>query len=428
MSKVEKKDYLDEAVQPFNLRTAMEEAARCTLCHDAPCSKGCPAGTDPGKFIRSIRFRNFKGAAETIRENNVLGGCCANVCPYDRLCEEACSRTGIDRPIEIGKLQRFAVEQEKLFDMAVLTAPEATKAKVACVGSGPASLSCAAKLAINGYKVTIFEERAKAGGVLTYGIAPSRLPQEVVDFDIQKVKDLGVEFVFNTKIGKDVSVDELKQQEFEAIFLGMGLWQPKMVEVPGMDLQGVTNAVEFLENARNNDGKVDIGDHIIVIGGGDVAMDCAATAKLVGANRVNIVYRRTVEEAPADFKEIQYVQSMGVNLITKFRPKEILGENGKVVGMLAEGTDDYSELKIKADTIVFAIGQSPEDVKAVVNVDVSEKGFVAADENKGITSTEGVFAAGDVVNGGKTVVEAVAQGKDSADSIMDYLSKKEGVK
>lgn len=428
MSKVEKKDYLDEAVQPFNLRTAMEEAARCTLCHDAPCSKGCPAGTDPGKFIRSIRFRNFKGAAETIRENNVLGGCCANVCPYDRLCEEECSRTGIDRPIEIGKLQRFAVEQEKLFDMAVLTAPEATKAKVACVGSGPASLSCAAKLAINGYKVTIFEERAKAGGVLTYGIAPSRLPQDVVDFDIQKVKDLGVEFVFNTKIGKDVSVDELKQQGFEAIFLGMGLWQPKMVEVPGMDLQGITNAVEFLENARDNDGKVDIGDHIIVIGGGDVAMDCAATAKLVGANRVNIVYRRTVEKAPADFKEIQYVQSMGVNLITKFRPKEILGENGKVVGMLAEGTDDYSELKIKADTIVFAIGQSPEDVKTVVNVDVSEKGFVAADENKGITSTEGVFAAGDVVNGGKTVVEAVAQGKDSADSIMDYLSKKEGVK
>lgn len=428
MSRVEKRDYLDEAVKPFNLRTALEEASRCTLCHDAPCSKGCPAGTEPGKFIRSLRFRNFKGAAETIRENNILGGVCANVCPYDRLCEQACSRTGIDRPIEIGKLQRFAVEQEELFDMKILTAPEATKEKVACIGSGPASLACAAKLALQGYKVTIFEEREKAGGVLSYGIAPARLPQKVVDFDIQKVKDLGVEFVFNTKVGKDVTIDELKKEGYKAFFIGIGLWQPKMIDVPGMDIDGVTNAVEFLERARSTDGKIDIGNDVLVIGGGDVAMDCAATAKLVGAERVNIVYRRTVEEAPADIKEIQYVQSMGVNMYTKFRPKEVVGENGKVVGLIAEGADDYSELKLKADTIVFAIGQAPEDVNSIAGLELVNTGCIKADPENGNTNVEGIFAAGDIVNGGKTVVEAVAQGKAAANSIVEYLAKKEGVK
>ena len=428
MSKVVKKDYLDEAVQGFNIRTAIEEASRCTLCHDAPCSKGCPAGTEPDKFIRSIRFRNFKGAAETIRENNVLGGVCARVCPYDRLCEEACSRTGIDRPIQIGLLQRFAVDQESLFGMNILTAPEATKEKVACIGSGPASLSCATKLALQGYKVTIFEEREKAGGVLTYGIAPARLPQQTVDFDIQKVKDLGVEFVFNTKVGKDVTIDELKSQGFKAFFIGIGLWKPKMVDIPGINLDGVTNAVDFLEKARSNDGKINAGDNVLVIGGGDVAMDCAATAKLIGTNRVAIVYRRTVEEAPADIAEIEYVQSLGINIFSKFRPKEIVGENGKVVGLIAEGTDDYSELKMKADTIVFAIGQAPEDVNAVAGVELISTGCIKADPEKGTTNVEGIFAAGDIVNGGKTVVEAVAQGKDAADSIMEYLMKKEGAK
>jgi dihydropyrimidine dehydrogenase (NAD+) subunit PreT len=176
LSKVEKKKFTDESDKQYgyNLRTAREEALRCLLCEDAPCSKGCPAGTDPGSFIKSIRFNNVKGAAETIRSNNVLGGTCARVCPYDRLCEEYCSRCGIDKPIQIGRLQRFAVEQEKSFKMKVLEAPQKKKAgKVACIGAGPASLACAAKLATNGYKVTIYDEQEKAGGVLSYGITPA---------------------------------------------------------------------------------------------------------------------------------------------------------------------------------------------------------------------------------------------------------------
>jgi dihydropyrimidine dehydrogenase (NAD+) subunit PreT len=423
-----KRDYLDEAVHGYNLKTATEEAARCVLCYDAPCSKGCPADTKPADFIRSIRFRNIKGAAATIREANALGGCTAKVCPYDRLCEEACSRTGIDKPIQIGRLQAFAVAMEKEYDMKVLEAPEATKEKVACIGAGPASLACAQKLALQGYKVTILEEFEKPGGVLTYGIIPSRLPQDVVDFDIQKVKDLGVEIVLNKKVGRDISISQLKEQGFKAIFIGTGLWKSKALDIKGKDLNGVTYAVDFLKKARSSMGEMKVKGDVVVIGGGDVAMDCAATAKLLGADKVTIVYRRTIEEAPADIAELEYVQALGIGISTKFKPQEILGEDGKVKGFLAEGTDGFSQLKLKADHVIFAIGQEAENMKEIADISLNDNGTIACDLNKGFTNEEGIFAAGDIVNGGKTVVEAVAAGKSVAESIMSYLSKKEGVK
>lgn len=426
MSKVVKAKYTADAVDGFTLRTAMEEAARCLLCEDAPCSKGCPAGTDPGKFIRSIRFRNLKGAAETIRENNVLGGSCARICPYDRLCEEYCSRCGIDKPIQIGKLQRFVVEQEKAHKMKILTAPAKKKDdKVACIGSGPSSLACAAKLAQAGYQVTIFEAAEKAGGVLTYGITPARLPQHVVDFDIKAVKDLGVKFVFDTKVGEDITVDELKKAGFKAFFIGAGLWDAKIPEIPGKGLKGVTNAIDFLKAARDSKGEFDPGKKVVVIGGGDVAMDCATTAKLLGAD-VKIYYRRTLEEAPANMTEIQYAISLGVTISTNFAPKEILG-NGKVEFAVFQGRDGVSEAKVAADTVVFAIGQAAEDMTKIAAVKVTDKGTIAANA-KGKTNVAGIFAAGDIVNGGKTVVEAVAAGKEAAAEIISYLEKKEGVK
>ena len=422
-----KRDYLDEAVHGYNLKTAMEEAARCVLCYDAPCSKGCPSDTKPADFIRSIRFRNIKGAAATIREANALGGCTGKTCPYDRMCEEACSRTGIDKPIQIGRLQSFAVAMEKEYNMNVLKAPKADKEKVACIGSGPASLTVAQRLAMQGYKVTIFEEFEKPGGVLTYGIIPSRLPQDVVDFDIQKVKDLGVEFVMNTKVGRDITIQQMKDQGYKAFFIGTGLWKSKELDVKGKDLNGVTYAIEFLKKARTSKGQWKIEGEVIVIGGGDVAMDCAATAKLLGADRVTIVYRRTVEEAPADIAELEYVQALGVSIFTKFKPKEFLGEGGKVTGLLAEGTDGYSQLQLKADMIVVAIGQEAEDMKKIVPLELNENGTIACDITKGFTNIDGVFAAGDIVNGGKTINEAVAAGKSVAESIVKYLSKKEGV-
>jgi dihydropyrimidine dehydrogenase (NAD+) subunit PreT len=368
-----------------------------------------------------------KGAAETIRENNVLGGSCARVCPYDRLCEEACSRCGIDRPIEIGKLQRFAVEQEQAFKMKILTAPAQKKAaKVACVGAGPASLACAAKLARAGYRVTIFEAAKKAGGVLTYGITPARLPQQVVDFDIKAVKDLGVKFIFDTKVGEDITADELKKAGYQAIFIGAGLWDAKLPDIPGKGLKGVTSAIDFLKAARESRGAFDPGKRVVVIGGGDVAMDCATTAKLLGAENVMIYYRRTLEEAPANMAEIQYAVSLGVTVVTNFAPKEITG-GGQVEFAVFKGRDGVSEARVAADRVVFAIGQAPEDMTKLAALRVTEKGLIAVNA-KGKTNVAGVFAAGDAANGGKTVVEAVAAGKAAADEIIGYLEKKEGVK
>ena len=421
MSKVVKADYTAEAVAGFNSRTALEEAARCLLCHDAPCSKGCPAGTNPAKFIRSIRFRNGRGAAETIRENNILGGTCARVCPYDNLCEEACSRCGIDRPIEIGKLQRFAIEQEEAYGMKVLSVPAEKKAgKVACVGAGPASLAVASELAKEGYDVTIFEREAKAGGVLTYGIVPSRLPQSVVDYDISKVEELGVKFVFNT----EVKAADL--EGFDAAFIGVGLWGPNLPGIEGIDLPGVYAAVDYLKAARSGAEGFNAGKRVLVVGGGDVAVDCAVTAKLQGAEDVKIVYRRTIEEAPGNLNEFQYALSLGIGMTTGMAPDSIVGD-GKVEAVNFKGfRDEAAKLTLSADTIVFATGQKAEDVRAIAGVDVTDKKTIAADAN-GITNVDGIFSAGDIVNGGKTVVEAVAAGKVAAFSIMQYLEKK-GVK
>ena len=418
MSKVVKAKYTAEAVAGFNHRTAMEEAARCLLCHDAPCSQGCPAGTDPAKFIRSIRFRNVKGAAETIRENNILGGSCARVCPYDRLCEEACSRCGIDKPIQIGKLQRYAIEQEKVFKMKVLKAPAKKKAaKVACVGAGPASLAAAAELAKAGYRVTVFEREAKAGGVLTYGIVPSRLPQAVVDHDIAQVKGLGVKFEFN----KEVKAADL--EAYDAVFVGTGLWGSNMPKIEGIEKAGVYSAVEYLKAARSGQAGFDAGKKVIVVGGGDVTTDCAVTAKLQGAEDVKIVYRRTIEEAPANIEEFHYALSLGIGITTGMAPAAIKGAD-KVEAVEFKGFRDDSQLVLEADTIVFATGQVAEDMSVVAPVKIADKGLIKAPKGK---AGGKFFAAGDIVNGGKTVVEAVAAGKEAADAMIAYLEKK-GVK
>ena len=420
MSKVVKANYTAEAVAGFTHRTAMEEAARCLLCHDAPCSKGCPAGTDPAKFIRSIRFRNDRGAAETIRENNILGGTCARVCPYDRLCEEACSRCGIDKPIEIGKLQRYAIEQEEAYGMKTLSAPEKKVGNVACVGAGPASLAVAAELAKAGYNVTILEREAKAGGVLTYGIVPSRLPQAVADHDIAQVEGLGVKFQFNTEV-KAADLDA-----YDAVFVGAGLWADNLPKIDGIELDGVYAAVDFLKEARTKAEGFNPGKKVLVVGGGDVAVDCAVSAKLLGAEDVKIVYRRTLEEAPGNMTEFHYALSLGIGMTTGMAPAAVKG-NGKVEAVEFKGfRDEAAELTLSADTIVFATGQKAEDMAAVAGVKVTDKGTIAADDT-GATDVEKIFAAGDIVNGGKTVVEAVAAGKVAAASMIAYLEKK-GVK
>lgn len=401
MSKILKLAYGMEKSTGFNYRLAMEEASRCLLCEDAPCSKGCPAGTDPAKFIRSLRFKNIKGAAETIRENNPLGGSCAWVCPYDRMCEEECSRCGIDKPIQIGKIQRYLVEEEQAMSAKFVGAGKKIGKKVALIGAGPASLACARELAIAGVDTTIFEKQAKAGGVLRYGITPTRLPDRVVDFDIELIKELGVKFEFGKEI-KFEDIEKLKN-DYGAVFVGVGLWDSKKVNIEGSELKGVESAIDFLFKARTGEIK-ELPDRVVVIGGGDVAMDCATTARQLGSEKACICYRRSIEEAPANIDEISFVREMGIPIYTGFAPEKICGENGRVTGLVAKGMKDDNEMTLKADMVIFAIGQ--EQVEEY-------KDFVAGD---------GVFSGGDALHGvGITVVESVCEGKEAAYQILDYI-------
>ena len=299
--------------------------------------------------------------------------------------------------------------------MKTLEAGEAKPGKVACIGAGPASLAAAAELRKAGYAVTIFEKEEKAGGMLTYGIVPSRLPQSVIDHDVAMVEAMGVKFEF----GKKVTIADV--DDYDAVFVGTGLWGTKLPEIPGTELKGVYAAADYLKAARTS-GKQE-GKKVVVIGGGDVAVDCAVTAKLLGAEDVRIVYRRTLEEAPGNMNEFQYALSLGIGMTTNMAPAAIEGA-GRVEAMTftgREGKLDGSELKLACDTVVFAIGQKAEPVEGVA---ANEKGGVAAEEGK--TNVAKVFAAGDIVNGGKTVVEAVAAGKEAAAAIAAYLEK--GVK
>ena len=330
-----------------------------------------------------------------------MGGSCAWVCPYDRMCEEECSRCGIDKPIQIGKIQRYLVEEEQAMSAKFVGAGKKIGKKVALIGAGPASLACARELAIAGVDTTIFEKQAKAGGVLRYGITPTRLPDRVVDFDIELIKELGVKFEF----GKEIKFEDIAKlkNDYDAVFVGVGLWDSKKVNIEGSELKGVESAIDFLFKARTGEIK-ELPGRVVVIGGGDVAMDCATTARQLGSEKACICYRRSIEEAPANIDEISFVREMGIPIYTGFAPEKICGENGRVTGLVAKGMKDDNEMILKADMVIFAIGQ--EQVEEY-------KDFVAGD---------GVFSGGDALHGvGITVVESVCEGKEAAYQILDYI-------
>lgn len=414
-------NYLKEAEKAFTPLLAIEEAARCLLCHDAPCSKACPAGTDPAKFIRSLRFRNLKGAVETIRENNPFGAVCARVCPYGNYCEGACSRTGIDEPIKIGKLQSFLTDYEASIGMKVLEKGEEKAQKVAVIGAGPAGLSAASKLATLGYKVTVFEKSEKAGGWLTYGIPPTRLPQAVVDKDIEYIKDLGVEIRTNCNVGCDLTIEDLKKEGYSAFLFAVGMQKGKAVNIKGKELLGVVNGVDFLREAKDKKGNIEVPNKVIVIGGGDVAMDCAATCKLLGAEDVKIVYRRSLDKMPAQIEERSYVQSLNIPIFTGIKPEEIIGED-KVTHFKGVGMFDDSEIVLPCDMVIFAIGQEMDEVADVEKLNLAKDGLIKVEGFK--TEAEGVFACGDAIEGEKTVVYAVKLGKEAAKEVDLYLSSR----
>ena len=404
--------YSDETQQGYTMDTVMEEAQRCLLCLDAPCSAACPAGTDPARFIRSVRFRTLKGAAETIRENNAIGGVCARVCPTERYCQQACSRCGIDRPIDIGGIQRFVTDFEETVGMEILKTGAANGKKIGIIGSGPSGLQAAAALLGLGYEVHIYEKSEKAGGYLRYGIPEYRLPERVVDREIEKIEKMGAEFHCGTDIGTDCTMDELKET-YDAVLVAagasVGKWLP-MFE--GNDR--TETAVEFLARVKAKGGKEEVPDHVVVIGGGDVAMDAATTLKRLGAKRVTDVAYEELCEFLASEKELEGARQAGVTIIDGYIPEQV---DGNTVTFKHRHMD--ARLCLGADKIILAVGQKP-DVKSLgLEMEGNEAkadGYRTADPE--------VFVTGDLAEGDKTVVWAVRKGKEAAQAIHESLQER----
>lgn len=405
--------YQEEYEVAFTPRLVMEEASRCLLCLDAPCSASCPAGTDPAKFIRSLRFKNVKGAAETVRINNILGAICARVCPTERYCQEGCSRSGIDKPIDIGRIQRYITDFEEALDMEILEVKEPNGKNVAVIGSGPGGLTAAAELAKEGFKVTIYEKEAKAGGYLRYGIPEYRLPNRVVDKEIDRIVSLGVDIVLNTKVGEDISLEQLRKEN-DAVVLAVGSSEGKMLPMFENNRK-VIKAVDWLKKTKSRKGNVKVPENVLVIGGGDVAMDVVTSLKLLGCQHVTDVVYEQFSEFRASRKELMGAQEQGVTIIDGYVP----------VGTARGGIVKFkhriipAELKLKADLIILAVGQ-------VANVDglevTLEKGEINA---KGCrVPNTNLFFAGDIGHGEKTVVWGVRSGKEVAFEVKRFLGGK----
>lgn len=429
--------------KPYTLSQAIIEADRCLLCYDSPCSKACPAETDPGRFIKKLRLRNLKGAVKTIKENNILGGICGIVCPVDKLCEEACLATGIDRAINIGKLQRFLVEYAWDIGFKPLNKKRNKNVNVAIIGSGPAGLTCAGELAKEGYNVTIFEKNEKPGGILRYGIPPYKLNDEFLDREMKDILDLGVKIKTNYEFKGKGSIEKLLNDGFKAVFISTGLQNPYRLKIPGSNSKNVFTYYDFLW--KINDGKASEvskeikNKNVAIIGGGSVAMDVGITCKKLNANNVYCISLESMEDLPSDREDLHKAIDHNIAIKPQSQVKEILTKNGKVVGvrgneikLLKKG--DFSPSNIKdidgtdfsfnVDYVIFAIGYgvNPKIKEYLPTVKFDEKGHIKVNKSYE-TSVKGIFAGGEIVTGPSLVVNAVKDGKNAAKSIIKFLNK-----
>jgi glutamate synthase (NADPH/NADH) small chain len=440
-----------EVALGYTAALAMEEAQRCLQCEKPLCVQGCPVEIDIPGFIDLVRQGDFKGAVGRIKETNTLPAICGRVCPQEEQCEIVCVLTKKYTPVAIGRLERYVADLERAsghVDMPVCAPP--TGHRVAIVGSGPAGLTCAADLARLGHSVTIFEALHKTGGVLVYGIPEFRLPKEIVDYEVENLKRMGVEVRAGYVVGKTATLHELfHEQGFDAIFLGTGAGLPTFLGIPGENLIGVLSANEFLTRVNlmraydpgHNDTPVRVGKRVAVVGSGNVAMDCLRCAKRLGAQEVICVYRRTRNESPARKEELERAEEEFIDFRWLSAPLEIYGNaEGFVTGMRIQrmelGEPDASgrrrpvpvtgsEYDIEVDTVIIAIGQGPNPLatRATPGLELNRHGCIVVNKETMESSIPGVFAGGDIVTGAATVILAMGAGKQAARGIHDWLGR-----
>ena len=437
----------DEVCLGYNKDEAVEEAQRCLGCKNAKCITGCPVNINIPAFIAQVKEGNFEEAYKIIGESSALPAVCGRVCPQESQCEGKCVRGIKGDAVSIGKLERFVADWAKENGIKPVPAAEKNGHKIAVIGSGPAGLTCAGDLAKLGYDVTIFEALHKAGGVLSYGIPEFRLPKDkVVAAEIENVKSLGVKIETNVIIGKSVTIDELlKDEGFEAVFIGSGAGLPMFMGIPGENANGVFSANEFL--TRNNlmkafrddyDTPIAHGKKVAVVGGGNVAMDAARTALRLGAE-VHVIYRRSEAELPARAEEVHHAKEEGIIFDLLTNPVEILTDDKDwVTGIRMElGEPDASgrrrpveipgsEFEIEVDEVIMSLGTSPNPLisSTTYGLDVNRRKCIVAEEETGKTSKEGVYAGGDAVTGAATVILAMGAGKAGAKGIDEYIKSK----
>ena len=429
--------------------TAVNEATRCLNCKNSPCVNGCPVSVRIPEFIKKVSEGEFEKAYEIITSTNVLPAICGRVCPQERQCESKCVRGIKGESVAIGRLERFVADYHNKNASERIEKTEKNGKKVCIIGSGPAGLSCAGDLLKKGYDVTIYEAFHTAGGVLMYGIPEFRLPKDVVQKEVQKLKDMGAKIETNVIIGKTILVDELIEEfGFDAIFIGTGAGLPSFMGIKGENLNGVYSANEFLTRINlmkgykfpEYDTPVYIGKNVAVFGGGNVAMDAARSAKRLGAKNVYIIYRRGMEELPARKEEVIHAKEEGIIFRLLENPLEFIGnEDGwlsgvKTVKMKLTEADESGRRRPEAiegtqsvleiDTCIVAIGQTPNPLikKTTKGLETNKKGCIVADEN-GKTSKPFVYAGGDVVTGAATVILAMGAGKTAAKAIDEELKK-----
>ena len=427
-------------------RQAAVEAARCLFCFDAPCTIACPTHIDVPSFIKKITTDNLRGSARVILEANILGHSCGRVCPTEVLCEGACvMHEKEEKPIEIGRLQRYAVDHVLDRNLQLFSAGAPNGKRVALIGSGPASLACAAELAKLGYRTTIFDRNELPGVLDTYGIAAYKLRAKDAQREIELVRSIGVEFRQMTTVGADITLAQL-EKDFDAIFIGVGLGDTGALKVPGDNLRGVVGAMEFIEPTKIHPfAQLSIGRRIACIGAGNTAIDVVTAAKRLGAEVVHLIYRRGEQDMPAFRYEYDLAKLDGVNFHWHAQPIRIIGDatrnvaaiecirtrtesgsgSGKNRGQIA--TIPGSEFQLEVDMVVRAIGQEPVTnfARAVQGITVRENGAIAVSE-RFQTGNAKYFAAGDCVNGGKEVVDAVAEGMAAARGIDAWLESPRG--